>query len=591
MSLPADDSSHTPPRWMSRSERFLAVASALLAICAIVVVIGLTNLSRAHDAVMAEFVHTRAARAATYGLMQASIDMETGQRGYLLTGDQSFLEPFEAGQSAADVHLARLRELAADAPDLQARVGRIEALHSSAVGGLSTTLGDYRRGGQTRAELREALRASKVLIDELRAENMALLRSVEQSAARLREEERESSDALYWSGGILAILTLLAVGLTVFALRTERRSWHAAFAALSQARARAAASDLAKTRFLAVASHDMRQPLHAITLYLSALQRRVDNPEAREIIAKMDHATQSMVAMFSTLLDAARMQAGVVHPEITVFPLQPVIDRILAEHPGGKISAAPTQLNVRSDEVLLERTLRNLVSNAIKHGGGEARIEVAEHGERIEIAVVDSGPGIPEEERERIFEEFVRLEGRAEGLGLGLSIVKRTSDMLDMRVRVETAQSGGARFVIEQPSADGDAPAQAQHVEDTSIAGAKVLVMDDDELARGAISGAMRDMGAVVHECANGADVERAIAGGFQPALLLMDLRIDGQLQGIDIAHRARAGLSPPPPVMILTGDTAADTLSLLRASGFAWLIKPVDPRELHTAAAAQLRG
>lgn len=590
MSLPADESVHTAPRWMSRSERFLAVATGLLSICAIVVVLGLTNLSRAHDAVMDEFVRARATRVASYSLIQATIDTETGQRGFLLTNDPAFLAPFDEGRASAARQFEELRTLIGDQPDLQARTARSEALFQEALDGMAETVRRQRANTLSRSELREDLLRSKHVMDALREENVGLLRAVEQSIGTLRAEEQRSRASLYWVGGILAVLTLLAVALTVFALRTERRSWHAAFAALSQARARAAASDLAKTRFLAVASHDMRQPLHAITLYLSALNKRVDNPEARDIIGKMDRATQSMVAMFSTLLDAARMQAGVVDPDISEFPLQDVMDRILAENPGGKITATSTALHVRSDPVLFERALRNLVSNALKHGGGAARIDAADHGDRVEIAVTDSGHGIPREERERIFEEFVRLEGRTEGLGLGLSIVKRISDLLDMRVRAEEARGGGAKFVIEQPRGRGGAPAQAAAAEQVSLAGANVLVMDDDELARSAIAGAMRDAGAIVHECANGSDVERALDGGFNPALMVMDLRIDGELQGIDISKRARMRFAPPTPVMIITGDTAADTLELLRASGFAWLIKPVDPLELHAAAAEQLR-
>src|SRR5262249_8656326 len=144
---------------------------------------------------------------------------------------------------------------------------------------------------------------------------------------------------------LLGLLTVLAVALSFWALRQERKSWGAAIAALEEAneaaeiaRAKAAASDLAKTRFLATASHDMRQPLHALTLYLSALTRRVDSAEAKDILAKMERAANSLVGMFSTLLDLARIQAGVIAPDPEDFSVQEVIDRIVAEQPEAAIT-------------------------------------------------------------------------------------------------------------------------------------------------------------------------------------------------------------------------------------------------------------
>src|SRR5690606_25881104 len=135
------------------------------------------------------------------------------------------------------------------------------------------------------------------------------------------------------------------------------------------------------------------------------------------------------------------VQAGVVQPEIDDVRVQDVIDRIIAEHPGGKISAAPTPMIVHSDPALLERILANLVANALKHGGGKARIETRALATFAEIDVVDDGPGIPLEDQNRIFEEFVRLDGRAgaEGLGLGLAIVKRISDLLNVPIRLVSA--------------------------------------------------------------------------------------------------------------------------------------------------------
>ncbi|MES1203350.1 MAG: hybrid sensor histidine kinase/response regulator, partial [Pseudomonadota bacterium] len=347
------------------------------------------------------------------------------------------------------------------------------------------------------------------------------------------------------------------------------------------ARAKAAASDMAKTRFLAAASHDMRQPLHALTLYLSALQRRIETDEAKGILAKAERATQSMVGMFNTLLDLARIQADVVKPEIEIIAVQEVIDRVLGEHPDADVKGPtpPTTIEAKSDPVLLERLLRNLVSNALRHGGGAARIAVEARRDRVLISVSDQGPGIPEEEQERIFEEFVRLDGRAgaEGLGLGLAIVKRLADLLGATLEVRSAVNEGATFIVGLPLAGTHAPAQtAAPAVEIMAANAPILVMDDDPLALEAEMGVLRDLGAEVRGCANEADLQAALDAGFRPRLLVMDLRIDGELVGVDIATRARARLTPPPRVLMVTGDTAPETLARLRASGYGWLIKPV---------------
>jgi signal transduction histidine kinase len=583
---------------MSRSERLMALAAGLLALCAVVVIVGLFSLSRIHESVMSEIGRNRVARIATYGLVQATIDAETGQRGYLLTHDASFLEPFASGRAAVPEYIAQLRETLEQEPGYLADLNRAELRLVAVFEGMSATIRERDAGVLSTNELRREMVESKASMDALRGELSVLLRALERRIDRVRQEERRTTDALYWIGGLLALFTMAAVGLTVLALRSERKSWSAAFKALSEAneaaevaRAQATASDLAKTRFLAVASHDMRQPLHALTLYLSALERRVETDEARGIIHKMERATNSMVTMFSTLLDLARIQAGVINPEIEEFPLQDIFDRIVAEHPGAKVEATATSIVLRSDPSLVERALRNLVSNAVKHGGGAARLSAVIAGDRAAIAVIDNGPGISEEDQKRIFDEFVRLEGRAEGLGLGLAIVKRIADLLDIPIELASSPGHGARFTLRaQLAGAGAARTPRPENPPAHLAGATVLVVDDDALAREAVAGALLDLGAVVRAAANERGAEEEIADGFVPKLLVMDLRIDGELAGVEIALRLRAKFDPPPQVIVVTGDTGPETLALLRTSGFKWLIKPVSPQDLSAAAAEQMR-
>lgn len=587
-----------PPTGMARSERIVAIAGIVLGGCLVAILISFAAIARIHSDVLVEVENTRVARRAVYELMQASIDVETGQRGFLLTGNPDFLAPYENGRRAAMERLARLREVTRDSQTLGASAARADTLAHRAFEELAVLIERRRAGRFNAAASQDELLDSKATMDALRAEIQLLLRDSEAQLDRARAIEADTNNRLYWLGGAMALLAGIGLALTFWTLYSERQSWRRAFAALDEARAaaedareRAAASDLAKTRFLAVASHDMRQPLHALTLYLSALDRRVDNEEARGILGKMERATDSMITMFSTLLDLARIQAGVVNPEIDTFALQDVFDRISAEHAEGQLDVEPTSITLYSDPVLIERALRNLVTNAMKHGGGSAQLSARANGDRAEIVVADNGPGISAEDQRRIFEEFVRLDqrGGAEGLGLGLAIVKGIGNALDMPVDVQSEPGRGARFILRPRLSAVAAPATAEAGALASLAGCAALVVDDDALAREAMARILGDMGADVRSAGDEAGAMAHLSDGFAPRLLVMDLRIDGELRGVDIARRLCARTARPPRVIVVTGDTAADTLAMLRESGFVWLIKPVSPADLGRLASAQL--
>ncbi|MES1156877.1 MAG: ATP-binding protein [Alphaproteobacteria bacterium] len=590
-----------PPRAWLRADRLVMTATILLVVCIAALAAGVLSLAQLQEDAAREGGRTRALRAAAFGLTSAVSQVESSQRGYLLSGDTHFLSDFDDGAAEAVKRSADLDTLTQG--DAELRPGAEQSIHLAGAA-IAQMRADIRlRHGPPPgvAQLHSAVAAAERATDTLDPQADALLAAIEHRADTIRQQNAHARGSLFWLGGVLAVLSLLTAGVAVWSIRSERRSWRSALAVMVAAnaeaeisRAKSAASDLAKTRFLAAASHDMRQPLHALTLYLSALERRVEGEEARGILAKAERATQSLVRMFNTLLDLARIQADVVKPEISIFPLQDLIDRVIAEHPEAEIAGPlpPTALEVRSDPVLLERLLRNLVSNAVRHGGGGARISVEQRGVQADIAVIDSGPGIPEEDQERVFEEFVRLDGRAgaEGLGLGLAIVRRIADILGAKLELRSSTGKGATFMLGVPIARMSAPSPAKLVaSDRTARGIQILVMDDDPLALEAESAVLRDLGAEVRGCGNETEVQSAIEAGFKPRLLVMDLRIDGVLDGIAIAERAQRRLAPPPRVLMVTGDTAPETLSQLRASGHAWLIKPVS-RDDFVAAIASLR-
>lgn len=211
-------------------------------------------------------------------------------------------------------------------------------------------------------------------------------------------------------------------------------------------------SNAARARFLRAVSHDMRQPLQALMLYLGALDRRLGEGEARALLGKADQAAQSLLAMFDNIVELARIEAGKVEPHIEAVPIEDVFNAAVEHEP--RAAAEQTALSVKSDAVLLSQIVRHLVSNAIRHGGGTAKLSAAERDGAVEIAVSDAGAGIAAQDHERIFEEFERLEGSSSnGLGLGLAVVRQLADLLGHEIEVRSAPGQGATFIVRAPRA------------------------------------------------------------------------------------------------------------------------------------------
>ena len=395
-----------------RADVILAGAIGLICILVITMTVLLSNGARAVEASRAAAANSRAVRSILIDVREAQFAGQAAQLAYLIDGRAYRVPQFNYAKGQAESHLASLRLATADYPALTPLANEVAALVEEDFALMDEAIATRRRQVARESTDDPRVRLAAVLVRMHAALN-----------ARIdiaRDAEHETQENMQGVAIALALLSLFAGGLAIYALRREREQWRLANEAAEQARASAAASELAKTRFLAAASHDMRQPLHALTLYLNALSRRADTDESRNIVAKAERAAHSLSGMFSTLLDLARIQASVIKPQIEVFPLQDLIDRVVAEHPGADLRADATPIEIRSDHGLLERLLRNLVSNALKHGGGAARIGVTTRDTICEIAVSDNGPGIAPDDQARIFDEFVRLDGRASSEGLGL---------------------------------------------------------------------------------------------------------------------------------------------------------------------------
>jgi signal transduction histidine kinase len=359
--------------------------------------------------------------------------------------------------------------------------------------------------------------------------------------------------------------------------------------ALRAARDDAIAATAAKSRFLAAASHDLRQPLHALSLFANALARRVSGDEQRRLVANMETTLGSLQDMFNALLDVSRLDAGIVVAEPRVFVIGDLLERVAAgfraqaaSH-GLEFRLVPSRLAVVSDPILIETVLRNLVANALKFTAvGGVLVGVRRRGDVAVLEIHDTGTGVPTEDHDRIFDEFERSKqaahGQNDGLGLGLSIVRRLCNLLGHRVSVASHRGRGTVFRVEMPIA-AQPPLGVETREPTpavSLAGRHILVLDDEPMIVDALARALRDDGATVTAARNADEATRALASPAPIDLAVIDLQLEKGIDGLDLVRGWQKGRSARLPALIVTGATDPSTLARLQSSGIAWMTKPV---------------
>lgn len=557
---------------------------------------------RAEAAALADRQTVRAANA----LLQAATDAETGERGFLLTRRGEFLQPYSTAGRRADEALDRLGSLAPGDPVVR----RTTDLAHLRLGLIATTI-DLARAGR-RAEAIAVIDRGRSVMDQLRVQVQALLVRAEAHSDGLRARRSRFVHRTEALQAGQALATLLALGVALSALLVERLTasiaaeLQGALTAETEVGRRAAEeADRAKSRFLAAASHDMRQPLHALALYISALERRVEGPQAREILANMDGAVRAMTRLFTALLDMARLEAGVLKPEPLDFSICDLLHEV-AEHSLDlrgrrqvQVVVVPTTLQVHTDPDLLEIVLRNLASNAVKHSkGGRVLLGCRRMGSAVKIEVRDDGEGIASDKLQQLFAEFVRGEGAhgTEGVGLGLSIVQRLTKLLGHPLSVRSEVGRGSVFAVTVPRA---APAAAREpparppaadalrsATGGALQGARILVADDEPLALDAMSRALRDAGAEVATAPSTVAAEALAAEGW--ALQIFDLNL-GDDDGLELIRRIEARRGAPTRALIVTGTTTPEALARLRGSGRPWLTKPLSADELVAAASRLL--
>ena len=357
------------------------------------------------------------------------------------------------------------------------------------------------------------------------------------------------------------------------------------------------AANQAKSRFIAAASHDLRQPLHALGLFVAQLHGKLRASERSQIVERIEAALSAMNELFSALLDISKLDAGATTINITVFPVAQLLAHAETTFAGAarekKLSfrTLPSDAWVRSDFILLQQIVFNLVHNALRYTrSGGVVVGCRKRGDQLRIEVWDSGIGIAADQHDKIFGEFYRLgepdRDRRAGLGLGLAIVDRLCRLLDHPIEVKSTVGKGSVFAVTVPVA----PANKRAIEASIVPRAQpslandklVLVIDDDPLVLEGMSGIFRKWGCrVIIADSDSKALKAAAEQDDVPDLIISDYHLANGRTGIETVEWLRGELSAPIPAFLISGDTDPATLHEAKVKGFHLLHKPVDPMAL----------
>ncbi len=360
-------------------------------------------------------------------------------------------------------------------------------------------------------------------------------------------------------------------------------------------------ANLGKSRFLAAASHDLRQPLQTLSLLQGILAKRIKDVNGIKLVAKLEDTLGAMSGMLNTLLDINQLEAGIVQPEPAEFRIDGLLDRLRAEftyHATAKAldwRVIECGLTIRSDPRLLEQMLRNLLANAVKYTErGKVLLGCRRRGDKLRIEVWDTGTGIPAEQLTAIFEEFHQLDNaareRSRGLGLGLSIVQRLSDLLGHKIDVRSWPGRGSVFAIEVPLGADTLPRPSLIVRTEAAASSAdtILIIEDDPAVREMLEILLEGEGyRTTAVMGTDAALALAVRRVVRPDVIIADYNLPGDLTGAEVIARLREVLRSQIPAIILTGDISSDTLRKIAHAGCVYLSKPATAEML----TQQIRG
>jgi signal transduction histidine kinase/ActR/RegA family two-component response regulator len=361
-------------------------------------------------------------------------------------------------------------------------------------------------------------------------------------------------------------------------------------------------NSLAKSRFLAAASHDLRQPVHALGMFIGAMRSHRLPKRSLDLVDQMDASIGALDGLFGSLLDISRLDAGVIESNPATLPVQPLLARICrelepeAEAKGIDLVVVPTTAYVRSDPVLLERVLRNLISNAVRYTQkGWVIVGCRRRGRRYCLEVRDTGPGIPAELREAVFEEFYQVgnpdRDRGKGLGLGLPIVRRLTAILDHPLEMESEEGQGTTFRVLVPRAAVRAavPAEPRPSVLADLRTGLILAIDDEQAIRTGMTALLESWGHTVIAASGSEAAIAALKGRPAPDVIVCDHRLRGET-GVEAIRKVQAAIGVEAPAILVTGDTAPENIREAQASGYPLLHKPLSHARLRAAVTALIR-
>ncbi|HEX7027169.1 MAG TPA: hybrid sensor histidine kinase/response regulator, partial [Gammaproteobacteria bacterium] len=354
-------------------------------------------------------------------------------------------------------------------------------------------------------------------------------------------------------------------------------------------------ANLAKSKFLAAASHDLRQPLHALGLYLDTMNTVLNTEQQRQLAKKMSVAVNALNDLFQRLLDISKLDAGIVEPDVVDFAISELFGRLeirfspLVNAKGLDIAFKHNNEALFSDPLLLEIILDNLISNSIRYtDSGGVSVSATVSNKQVLIEVDDTGCGIPEEEQKNIFTEFYQLHNperdRTKGLGLGLSIVNRLCQLLGYKLRLDSKLGKGTKFQLFVPMGNVEAirgQAMTAPPSGWELDGAKIIVIDDEAEIREAMHQLLTNWGC--HSvCVDSIDEAKSVVkSGTVPDLIIADYRLRESQTGVDAIRSLIGVLKKAVPGILITGDTAPERLQEAARSGFKLLHKPVNAGQL----------
>lgn len=365
---------------------------------------------------------------------------------------------------------------------------------------------------------------------------------------------------------------------------------------LTDAKERAEQADAVKSQFLAAASHDLRQPQHALGLFVDALDAKTTDPNVRDLIDNIKLSTASLSQLLDALLDISRLDAGAVQPERSAFAVQPLLLMLVAElqadaeEKGLELRLVPSSAWVYSDPTMVTRILLNVLSNALRYTEqGRVVVGCRRVGDDVRIEIHDTGPGMTSEALSRVFDEFYQVgnpqRDRRLGLGLGLAIVRRLSETLGHEMSLRSRVGYGTVFRLRMPAASPQPPsAEPRRLPDRNLQGVRILVIDNEGPVREALTATIEVWGGEALTADGGASALRLLQAGTRaPDLVIADYRLAGDETGIEAIHQVRLEYDRAIPAIIVTGDTAPSRLQEVQASGCQLLHKPVSAAKLRS--------